>query len=93
MPRTTPPNRFYYTYVLESIKDNKRYVGYTSDLKRRLGEHKSGKSFSTKPRLPFRLIYCEACLNEEDAKRREGYLKTTQGRRFLKLRLRKFLMN
>jgi len=37
--------------------------------------------------LPFRLIYFEGCLNEEDAKRREGYLKTTQGRRFLGLRL------
>lgn len=38
----------------------------------------------------MKLIYAEACLNEEDARKREGYLKTTQGRRFLKLRLRKF---
>lgn len=33
------------------------------------------------------MIYYEACLNIDDAKRREGYLKTTQGRRFIGLRL------
>jgi len=42
-------------------------------------------------RLPLKLVYAGACLNEEDAKRRENYFKTTQGRRFLKLRIRKFL--
>lgn len=78
---------FFYVYVLESLKDKERYIGYTNNLKRRLEEHKNGLSFSTKYRLPFKLIYFEGCLNENDAKRREGYLKTTQGRRFLGLRL------
>ncbi|MBI3631733.1 MAG: GIY-YIG nuclease family protein, partial [Candidatus Staskawiczbacteria bacterium] len=44
-----------------------------------------------KTRTPFKYIYVEGCHNEQDAKRREGYLKTTQGNRFLKLRLREFL--
>lgn len=78
---------FFYTYILESLKDGKRYIGYTNDLKRRLEEHEKERSFSTKSRLPFRLIYFEGCLDEEDAKRRERYLKTTQGRRFIGLRL------
>lgn len=78
---------FFYTYVLESLKDGQRYIGYASDLKKRVKEHELGKNFSTKPRLPFKLIYFEGCLNELDAKRREHYLKTTQGRRFLGLRL------
>lgn len=78
---------FFYVYVLESLMDKKRYIGYTNNLKRRLEEHKKGLSFSTKHRLPFKLIYFEGCLNEEDARRREGYLKITQGRRFLGLRL------
>lgn len=77
----------YITYILESLKDNKRYIGYTNDLKRRLEEHEKGRSSSTKSRLPFRLIYFEGCLDEKDAKRRELYLKTTQGRRFIGLRL------
>ncbi|PJB99292.1 MAG: excinuclease ABC subunit C [Candidatus Nealsonbacteria bacterium CG_4_9_14_0_8_um_filter_35_12] len=87
MPRNTTSSVFFYTYILESIKDSDYYIGYTNNLKRRLEEHKKGLSFSTKFRLPFTLIYFEGCLNQEDAKRREYYLKTTQGRRFLGLRL------
>ena len=81
---------FHYVYVLESKKDSKKYVGYTHDLRRRLLEHGTGQVRSTKPRLPFKLIYFEGCLIENDAKRRERYLKTTQGRRFLGLRLREY---
>ncbi len=81
---------FFYTYVLLSLKDNKCYIGYTNDLKRRLEEHDSGKNFSTKSRIPFKLIYYEACLNENDAKQRELYFKATVGRRYLSKRLREF---
>ena len=80
----------FYIYVLESLQDGERYIGYTIDLNRRLKEHKLGKSFSTKFRLPVKLIYFEACLSSIDAKRRENYLKTTQGRRFLGLRLKDY---
>jgi putative endonuclease len=78
---------FFYIYILESLKDCKRYVGYTNNLKRRIKEHDMGYNFSTKFRKPFKLIYFEGCLNEQDAKRRDHYLKTTQGRRFIGLRL------
>ena len=87
MPSNTTSSVFFYTYVLESFKDFDRYIGHTNNLKRRIEEHKKGLSFATKFRLPFKLIYFEGCLNQEDAKRREDYLKTTQGRRFLGLRL------
>lgn len=87
MPSNTTSSVFFYIYVLESVKDNKRYTGYTNNLKRRIEEHKKGLNFSTKFRRPFKLIYFEGCTNELDAKRREKYLKTTQGRRFLGLRL------
>lgn len=75
-------------YVLESDKNKERYIGYTSNLKRRLEEHKRGKSFTTKFMLPYTLIYLEGCTHSEDAKRREKYLKSTQGRKFLGLRLK-----
>ena len=78
---------FFYVYVLESLKDGNRYIGYTTSLKRRIKEHLAGYNFSTKFRVPFKLIYFEGSLSEQDAKRREHYLKTTQGRRFLGLRL------
>lgn len=82
---------WHYVYVLYSSKDGKFYIGYTQNLSRRLTEHNAGMNFSTKGRTPFRLIYAEAGLQKEDAIRRERYLKTTQGRRLLKLRLKEFL--
>lgn len=81
---------FFYTYVLLSLKDEEYYIGYTNNLKKRLEEHNSGKNFSTKPRMPLKLIYFEACLNEDDAKQREKYFKNTIGRRYLSKRLRNF---
>ena len=87
MPSNTTSSVFFYIYVLESLKDGERYIGYTNNLKRRIEEHKKGLSFATKFRLPFKLIYFGGCLNSVDAKRRENYLKTTQGRRFMGLRL------
>ena len=87
MPSNTTSRMFFFVYALESSKDGNLYIGFTNNLKRRLEEHKKGLSFSTKFRLPFKLIYFEGCLHEGDARRREKYLKTTQGRRFLGLRL------
>ncbi len=90
MPRRGISN-WHYVYVLQSKEDNDFYIGYTIDLKQRLLKHNAKKNFSTKGRTPLNFIYVEACLNEENAKRRENYLKTTQGCRFLKLRIREFL--
>jgi len=75
---------------MESAKNKKRYIGFTTNLKKRIEEHQKGLSFSTKPRLPMKLIYFEACTNKEDAQRREEYLKTTRGRRFLAKRLKSY---
>jgi putative endonuclease len=81
----------FYTYVLQSIKDGKFYTGYTCDLRKRFNEHNSNKVFSTKSRGPFRLIYYEACINKDDAKTREKYIKSGMGKRYLKNRLKRFL--
>jgi putative endonuclease len=80
----------FYTYALISQKDSKFYIGYTKDLRIRLKNHNDGKVPSTANRLPFKLVYYEACLNELDAKRRERYFKSGYGRRFLKNRLEKY---
>ncbi len=87
MPSNSTSMMFFYIYVLFSVKDDKHYIGYTNNLKRRIEEHNEGKNFSTKPRRPFKLVYFEACLNEDDAKQREKYFKSTIGRRFLSRRL------
>jgi putative endonuclease len=79
----------YYIYVLQSIKDNKLYSGYTDNLKRRFEDHNKGRVRSTKLRRPFTLIYYEAFQHQQDATAREKYFKTQWGRNFL----RKILKN
>lgn len=66
------------------------YIGYTNDLRKRLKEHNQGFNKSTKPYTPWRIIYYEACLDEDDARRREDYLKKTQGQRLIKRRLKEY---
>ena len=83
----------FYTYLLQSTKNNTLYTGYTTDLKNRIREHNQGLNQSTRPHRPWKLIYYEACLNEQDAKRREHYLKTSQGSRLLKRRLKEYWYN
>ena len=80
--------QWFYTYVLTSQKDGKFYTGVTNNLKRRFEQHNNGLVLSTKHRVPFKLVYFEACLNKDDAYRREKYLKTGMGKRFLKNRLK-----
>ena len=82
----------YYTYVLWSEKDLGFYTGFTKDLKLRFEQHNNGLVKSTSDRRPFKLIYYEACLNKEDATRRERYLKSYHGKMFLKKRLKSYLI-
>jgi len=77
----------FYVYILQSLKDGKLYTGFTNNLRKRLIKHNDGKVFSTKSRRPLRYIYTEICLNEDDARQREKYLKTGIGKRFIKQRL------
>ena len=65
MPSNTTFGVFFCVYVLESLKDMKRYIGYTGNLKKQVEEHEKGLSFSTKFRLPFKLIYFEDCLTKD----------------------------
>lgn len=78
----------HYVYILKSEKNNRLYIGYTSDLKRRLAEHNQKKSQATKIYAPLKLIYYEAYLARQDATTRERQLKNfKQGYTRLKQRL------
>jgi putative endonuclease len=78
----------FYVYVLKSTKDNQFYVGYTNDLKQRILAHEAGKVYSTRRRRPIELIYYEACRQSGDTLRREKYLKTTYGKRYIRNRIK-----
>lgn len=73
----------FYIYVLKSIKYNRFYTGSTDNLNKRLKEHNSGKTKSTKGFLPWEIIYTEKFSSKEEALKREKYLKSGIGREFL----------
>ncbi len=80
----------FYVYVLRSLKDNLLYTGFTNNIETRFRRHNSGLVTSTKNRLPLELIYLEGSLSSKDAMRREKYLKTAWGKRYIKGRLKNY---
>jgi len=79
----------FYVYLLQN-KYGKLYTGATHDIQKRILEHNSGKTRTTKYGEPWKLIYCEICVNKSDAFAREKYLKSGMGKRYLKNRLKFF---
>jgi len=71
-------------YILQSLKDDRSYVGYTNNFEKRFQQHNSGKSKSTKYRAPFKLLIKEEFENSVEAKKRELWWKSGVGRRKLK---------
>lgn len=64
-----------YMYVLE-CRDGSYYTGYTTDVKRRLAVHNSGKGAKyTRARLPVKLIYAQGFASKEEAMSAEALLK------------------
>jgi len=70
-------------------KVNQIYTGSTNNLKIRIDQHNKGKVQSTRPYLPWRLVYYEAFLSEKDARIREQkFKKHGKGNIELKKRLK-----
>lgn len=82
---------FHYVYLLQSETNGNLYVGYTTNIKRRILEHNKGLNFSTKNAKPWNLIFFEGYICDRDAKRREKYLKTNQGARLIKRMVKEYL--
>lgn len=81
-------NLMHYVYILKSIKHpDKIYVGFTSDLKRRLSCHNWGDVPHTRKFLPWKLVCYFAFSNKYLALSFENYLKSGSGRAFLRKRL------
>ena len=82
---------YYYVYILRSERDKNFYVGFTVNLKNRLKIHNKGQVPSTAKRIPLNLVYWEGCINRADALKREKYLKTAWGKRYIKGRIKNYL--
>ncbi len=76
----------HYIYLLE-CSDQTLYCGYTTDLKRRLGEHNEGKigASYTKSRRPVKLVYSEKLDSKKEALQREIEIKKMTRQKKLEL--------
>jgi putative endonuclease len=69
----------YFVYVLKSSKDQRYYIGSTSNVAARVGFHNAGRQRSTKHRTPFALVYSEQLNTKEEALAREKQIKRYKG--------------
>jgi len=77
----------YFVYVIISINHPEQlYIGYTTDINKRLLAHNAGKSTHTAKYKPWKLVIYLAFEKEESALSFEKYLKTQSGRAFIKKR-------
>jgi len=76
----------YKTYILQSLKTNRFYIGHTADIEKRLKQHNSGKTRSTKCGIPWKLVYFEIFQSKQLAFCRELQIKSYKsGEAFKKL--------
>ena len=74
----------YFVYVIRSINSHRNYAGFTIDVQVRLKQHNSGETKSPKPYKPWRLLFYEKYSSKKKALEREKFLKSGQGRDFVK---------
>lgn len=66
----------WYLYILR-CGDGTLYTGITTDVEKRLGQHRSGKGAKyTRGRAPLELVYREECGSHSDALKRECAVKS-----------------
>ncbi len=86
--KTATVNFMFVVYVLKSLKDGNMYIGHTANMQKRFSAHQKGKVRSTKSRRPFELAYTEKYSTKSEAYKREMFLKTGIGRKFLREKLK-----
>jgi putative endonuclease len=77
----------YWVYALLSLKDGSIYVGMTGNWVNRLRLHEAGAVISTRDRRPFKVLYLEEVPTRKRARQLEVYLKSGEGRRFLRSKI------
>jgi len=77
-------------YVIYSSKHKKHYVGQTKDIDDRVFRHNSGMVKSTKHFLPWKIIHSEKYGTRSESMKREKWLKSGIGRKFIKELLENF---
>jgi putative endonuclease len=73
----------YTVYILYSQSKDKFYVGYTQNPSERLLEHNAGATPSTRPGIPWVMVYKEECVNKTAAIKRENAIKKMKSRKYI----------
>jgi len=77
-----------YVYLVQSQSSpDQRYIGLTTDLKKRLADHNAGKSRHTSKYMPWRLIPYVAFSDYAKATAFELYIKSGSGHAFARRHL------
>ena len=83
----------FYTYILQSTKSGRYYVGHTEDIQKRLDRHNTGKVKATKNKGPWVLMSYETYETKSEANSRELYIKSMKSRAFIETLIEKFKNN
>ncbi|MFH2033783.1 MAG: GIY-YIG nuclease family protein [Candidatus Margulisiibacteriota bacterium] len=79
----------FFVYILKSLGHDRLYTGFTDDLDARLKKHNSGSVRSTKAYKPYEIIYSERYDDKTSARKRELFLKSGQGRKWVREKILK----
>jgi len=80
----------FFTYIIQSKLDNSFYIGYTSDLNKRMEFHNMGLSKYTSKKIPWVLVYSEGFETKQNAISREIFLKKQKNKEFYNNLIKKF---
>lgn len=73
----------FFTYIIKSEKSGRYYIGSTKDLESRLKRHNTGEMKSTKPFIPYKVVYCEKFETLTEARIRESEIKRRKSRKYI----------
>ena len=73
----------YYTYIIQSQKNGRFYIGSCHDIDVRIERHNAGATPSTKPGRPWKLVYSESYETNSEALKREREIKSKKSRKYI----------
>jgi len=77
--------KMYYTYILQSVKNGRYYIGSCANVPARLKQHNSGVTQSTAPHRPYILKRVEEFETRTEARKRENFLKSKKSKKIIEL--------
>ena len=73
----------YYTYIIQSQKNGRFYIGSCHDIDIRIRRHNAGATPSTEPGRPWKVVYSESYESNSEALKREKEIKSKKSRKYI----------